>query len=103
MSGEHDTHWYTEKGKQSLHVVNGYAWHAELPLESVLSSSQSIDVRGGEFGRIAGVDLSGISKTGRRWRWIGAPVADAIRYGDAAPEEAEYFDRIPESVCFYSR
>jgi len=103
VSGEHDTHWYVQRGKQSLHVVDGYAWHAGLPLERVLSSSQSIDVRGWEFGRIVGLDLSGISKTGRRWRWIGAPVADAISYGDATAEEAEYFDRILESVCFNSR
>ena len=103
VNGEHDTHWYVRKGKQSIHVVDGYAWHAGLPLENLLSASQSIDVRGWEFGKIVGLDLSGRYQTGRRWRWIGAPVAHAISYEDATPDEAEYFDRILESVCYASR
>ena len=103
VNGEHDTHWYVRKGNQSLHVVDGYAWHAGLPLENLLSESQSIDVHGWEFGKIVGLDLSGRYQTGRRWRWIGAPVAAAISYEDATPDEAEYFDRILESVCYASR
>ena len=103
VSGEHDTHWYVQKGNQSLHVVDGYAWHAGLPRESVLSASKSIDVRGWEYGNIVGLDLSGVSQTGRRWRWIGAPLADAISYEDAAPADAEYFDRILESACYAAR
>jgi hypothetical protein len=103
VNGEHDTHWYVRRGKQSLHIVDGYLWHTGLPPENLLSASKSIDVRGWEFGKIAGLDLSGISQTGRRWRWIGAPVADAISYEDAAPEDAEYFDRILDSICFASR
>jgi hypothetical protein len=74
-----------------------------LPLESWLTASESIDVRGWEFGDIVGLDLSGRARTGRRWRWIGAPVADAISYENATPDEAEYFDRILESVCYFSR
>jgi hypothetical protein len=103
VNGEHDTHWYVRKGKRLLHIVDGYVWHAGLPVESLLSASQSIDVRGWEYGKIVGLDVSGTSQTGRRWRWIGAPIADAISYEDAAPEEAEDFDRILESVCFGSR
>ena len=103
VNGEHDTHWYVQKGEQSLHVIDGYAWHAGLPQESLLSASQNISVRGWEFGNIIGLDLSGRSQTGSRWRWIGAPLAVAISYEGASPDEAEYFDRILESVCYTSR
>jgi hypothetical protein len=103
VNGEHDTHWYVRKGEQSLHVVDGYAWHAGLPLESLLSTSQNIDLRGWEFGKIVGLDLSGRSQTGRLWRWIGAPLADAISYEGAAPDEARHFDRFLESVCYAPR
>lgn len=103
VHGEHDTHWYVRFGKQTLHIVDGYAWHAGLPLESLLSASKCIEVRGWEFGDIIGLDLAGQLSDGRRWRWFGAPLADAVSYESAAPEEAEYFDRVLDSICFGAR
>jgi hypothetical protein len=101
VNGEHDTHWYVRKDHQSLHIVDGYAWHAGLPLESLLAESRSFDVRGWEFGdNIIGLDLAGISKDGRRWRWIGAPISDALSYEDATANEADFFDRVLQSVCY---
>jgi hypothetical protein len=100
VQGKHDTHWYVRFGKQTLHIVDGYAWHAGLPFEGLLSESTSIEVRGWEFGDTVGLDLSGQLSDGRRWRWVGAPLADAVSYESAAPDEAEFFDRVLDSVCF---
>ena len=99
INGEHDSHWYVTFGKDTLHIVDGYAWHAGLPLEERLASSDTISVRSWEFNDIVGLDLSGRAKSGKRWRWLGAPLAVAIEYTDATQESAEYFDRIIESTC----
>jgi hypothetical protein len=80
LQGEHDTHWYVRFGEQTLHIVDGYAWHAGLPLEGLLAGSTSVEVRGWEFGDAVGLDLSGQLSHGRRWRWVGAPLADAVSY-----------------------
>jgi hypothetical protein len=98
--GEHDSHWYVSIGRSTLNIVDGYAWHAGLPLESLLSASKSIEVRGWEFGNTVGLDLSGQLENGRRWRWFGAPIAEAIGYENTPPREAELFDRVLETVCF---
>lgn len=103
VNGEHDAHWYVRRGKQFLHVVDGYAWHSGLPLQGLLSESKSLDVRGWESGKIVGLDLAGQYKDGRRWRWIAAPIAAAVSYEDATPEQADFFDRILETVYFSGR
>ncbi len=100
--GEHDSHWYVKFRKDTLHIVDGYAWHAGLPLEERLASSESISVRSWEFDDIVGLDLSGRTKNGMLWRWLGAPIAVAIEYSVTTQESAEYFDRIIESTCFGS-
>jgi hypothetical protein len=100
--GEHDSHWHLKFGNDTLHIVDGYAWHSGLPLESTLTASQGINVRDWVFDDIVGLDLSGQTKEGTRWRWVGAPVADAIEYNNATQESADYFDRIIESICFPS-
>ncbi len=102
VNGEHDSHWYVTFGKDTLHIVDGSAWHAGLPLEERLASSQGISVRSWEFNGIVGLDLSGRTKNGMRWRWLGAPLADAVEYSDATQDSAEYFDRIIETTCFGS-
>jgi hypothetical protein len=102
VSGEHDSHWYVTHGEDTLHIVDGYAWHAGLPLEDRLANSGTISVRSWEFDNIVGLDLSGKAKNGKRWRWLGAPVAQAIEYTDVTQESAEYFDRIIETTCFGS-
>jgi hypothetical protein len=102
VNGEHDSHWYVTFRKEVLHIVDGYAWHAGLPLEQQLTSSDSISVRSWEFKDIVGLDLSGQTKNGARWRWLGAPIAAAVEYRDAPPESAEFFNRIMESTCFGS-
>jgi len=86
-----------------LHIVDGYAWHAGLPLEKLLLASKNIEVRGWEFGQTVGLDLAGQLESGRRWRWFGAPVAQAISYENTPLREAELFDRILETVCFNER
>ena len=100
--GEHDSHWYLESGKDTLHIVDGYAWHAGLPLEQQLASSESILVHSWEFKGIVGLDLSGRTKSGLHWRWVGAPLAHAVEYKDTTQSSAEYFDRIIETTCFGS-
>jgi hypothetical protein len=100
--GEHDSHWYIKSGNGTLHIVDGYAWHSGLPLESTLTASQGINVRSWIYKEIVGLDLSGQTKDGKRWRWIGAPVAYAIEYRNATPESADHFDKIIESACFGS-
>jgi hypothetical protein len=102
VNGEHDSHWYVTFGKDTLHIVDGFAWHAGLPSEDRLASSESISVHSWEFGGVVGLDLAGRTKNGMRWRWVGAPFADAVEYGGTTPESAEYFDRIIETTCFGS-
>lgn len=100
--GEHDSHWYVQRGSDRLHVVDGYAWHAGLPLEQTLVRSESISVRGWVFEKIVGLDLSGHSSEGKYWRWVGAPVALAIEYETSSREAADYFDKIIATMCFQS-
>ena len=102
VNGEHDSHWYVTFGKDTLHIVDGYAWHAGLPLEERLASSESVSVRSWEFNGVVVLDLSGRTKNGMRWRWVGAPLAVAVEYGDTTQDSAEYFDRIIETICFGS-
>ena len=101
--GEHDSHWFIQRGSDRLHLVDGYAWHAGLPLEQILVRSESISVRGWVFEKIVGLDLSGHSSQGKYWRWVGAPVAEAIEYQTSSRESADYFDAIIATMCFQSR
>jgi hypothetical protein len=98
--GEHDSHWYVRKGKDRLHIVDGYAWHSGLPLEDVLVRSQNITVRGWTFGENVVLDLSGQTTGGKYWRWVGLPVAEAIEYETAQRATADYFDKIIETMCW---
>jgi hypothetical protein len=102
VNGEHDSHWYVMFGKDTLHIVDGYAWHAGLPLEKRLADFESISVRSWEFNGIVGLDLAGRTKSGLRWRWVGAPLAAAVEYGDTTQNSADCFDRILETICFES-
>jgi hypothetical protein len=97
--GEHDSHWYVRRGSGLLHVVDGYAWHAGLPPEETLVSSESISVRGWIFENIVGLDLAGRSTDGKYWRWIGAPIEDAIEYQANSRDVADYFDEIIKTTC----
>lgn len=101
--GEHDSHWYIRRGLDRLHVVDGYAWHAGLPLQQTLTRSDSITVRGWVFEGIVGLDLSGHTNEGKYWRWVGAPVAEAIEYEAASRATADYFDKIISTLCYGSR
>jgi hypothetical protein len=89
-------------GNDVLHIVDGYAWHAGLPLEDWLTNAQSISVASWESGNIVGLDLSGQTKDGKRWRWLGAPMMTAVEYQGATPESADSFDVIMQSACFGS-
>jgi hypothetical protein len=100
--GEHDSHWYVQRGSDRLHVVDGYAWHAGLPLEQTLVQSENVLVRGWLFEKIVGLDLSGHKSGGKYWRWVGAPVALAIEYETTSREAADYFDKIIATMCFQS-
>jgi hypothetical protein len=100
--GEHDSHWYFKFSQNTLHIVEGYAWHSGLPLESTLTSSEGIKIRGWVFGETVGLDLSGKTREGKRWRWVGAPIALAIEYSDTSEDAADYFDSIVETMCFQS-
>lgn len=102
VSGQHDTHWYVKLGKDTLHIVDGYVWHAGLPREELLVQSETISVRSWESMSGVGLDLSGRSKNGRLWRWLGAPLAVAMEYNDVAPAAAAHFDRLMESACLKS-
>lgn len=81
-------------------MVDGYAWHAGLPLDQTLERAESISVRGWVFEKIAGLDLSGHSSEGKNWRWVGAPVALAIEYETSSRQSADYFDKIIDTMCF---
>ena len=101
--GEHDSHWYVKRGTDTLHLVDGYAWHAGLPLERILSGSETLSVRGWVFDNIVGLDLSGHTREGKYWRWVGAPVAEAIEYETVSRATADDFDGIVSTLCFGSR
>ena len=102
-SGEHDSHWYVKRGSDTLHLVDGNAWHAGLPLESTLTASETVSVRGWVSDSIVGLDLSGHTKEGKYWRWVGAPVAQAIEYQTASRATADDFDKIISTMCFGPR
>ncbi len=45
------------------------------------------------------LDLSGRSRDGKYWRWVGAPIAEAIEYATSSRETAGYFDGIIATMC----
>jgi hypothetical protein len=98
--GEHDAHWYVRRKEDWLHIVSGYAWHAGLPLEHKLTESTRLAVRGWYFEQVAGLDITGRNREGKYWRWVGAPVMDAIEYEASSKQVAEAFDRIISTMCF---
>ena len=102
-NGYDDSHWYVRRGKDRLHIVDGYAWHAGLPPEEILVRSESISVRDWVFGSIVGLDLSGRTIDGKYWRWVGTPLKSAIEYRDISRESADYFDAIIETACVGSQ
>jgi hypothetical protein len=101
VSGEHDTHWYVDFERASLHVVDGYIWHAGVPMESVLTASREISARSWIYEDIVGLDLGGEANDGTYWRWVGAPVSSALEYNGASKAAAEYFDSIIATMCWY--
>ncbi len=103
VHGEHNTHWYVRRGGDQLHIVNGYVWHAGLPPERTLYQSEWISVRGWIFGDTVGFDLSGRSREGKYWRWVGAPLAEAIEYETSSRKVAGDFDKIIATMCFLTR
>ncbi len=93
----------------------------ELYVKSESFSERFIEMPG--FG-LVGIDSRGISKNGRRWRWVGLQYAsgengkslvgtlwhwprmiatDMIRYENATVDEAREFDHIIDSVCLKSQ
>lgn len=100
VHGEHDAHWYIRNKGDLLNVVSGYAWHAGLPHEQKLVETKDIAVRGWFFEKVVGLDLSGRDSKGNYWRWVGAPVSDAIEYEASTKETAASFDRIISTMCF---
>jgi hypothetical protein len=102
VNGEHDAHWYFNFDQNVLHIVDGHIWHSGLPLESTLAASNGIKVRGWVFGDIVGLDLSGETKEGKRWRWVGAPINNAVEYSNSSQEAAAYFDQLIDTMCFQS-
>jgi len=101
--GEHDAHWYVHLRDGMLYVVDGYAWHAGLPLEDNLDRTPEISVREWIFNNIVGLDLSGQTTDGGYWRWVGAPMAEAIEYKATDRTTADHFDTVIASMCFQSR
>jgi hypothetical protein len=98
--GEHDSHWYLKRGKDPMHIVSGYAWHSGLPQESTLVRSTKISIREWVFDTIVGLDFTGQTDDGNYWRWVGAPLADAVEYEATSRSAADYFDGIIASLCF---
>ena len=68
-----------------------------------MARSERISVRDWVFETIVGLDLSGHTSDGKYWRWVGAPVADAIEYEAQSRAVADDFDKIIASMCFHSR
>lgn len=101
--GQHDSHWNVRRGKHTLHIVSGHALHAGLPEEEQLSRSVSISVRAWVFDKVVGLDFVGRYRDGTYWRWVGAPLSDAIEYKTASRETAEEFDRIIATMCYQRR
>jgi hypothetical protein len=101
LYGEHDAHWYVERGSGRLHIVDGYAWHAGLPGERDLMRANNISVRGWLFEDIAGLDLSGRTRDGKYWRWVGAPLALAIEYETSSRDVADHFDKLIATTCVH--
>lgn len=100
VRGNNDTHWYVKRGKYSLHLVNGVDWHSGLPNERLLKGSRPLQVRRWLHGDSVVLDVSSTTSDGKRWRWIGAPLFDAIEYTDADDVTARSFDRMLESLCY---
>lgn len=104
VHGEHDSHWYVKNGKDTLHVVDGYLWHAGLPPEQTLLESEHITVTGWTSDAMAILDLKGRTTNGTYWRWIGMPLAAAIEYRASSQSSAAYFDGlISASMCIRSQ
>jgi hypothetical protein len=95
-----ETHWYVKRNGQTLHLVNGVEWHSGLPNEQLLKSSRQLAVRRWLHGDSVVLDVTGQTAGGKRWRWIGAPLFDAIEYSGADLSAARYFDRLMESLCY---
>jgi hypothetical protein len=55
------------------------------------------------MGTLSDWIFPGILKDGRRWRWIGAPLADAVSYENVTADAADFFDRILASICYWAR
>jgi hypothetical protein len=46
------------------------------------------------------LDFSGHTSDGKYWRWVEAPLADAIEYETPSRTSADEFDKIIASMCF---
>ena len=101
VSGDHDTHWFIDFSEDySLHIVSGPNWHSGLPLGSWLDESTRFEHRGWVSGDLQGLDVSGETSNGKKWRWVGAMVSDAVSYHDVPAEAAGFFDAVIDTACF---
>jgi hypothetical protein len=99
IAGDHDAHWYISLGSDTLHIVDGYAWHAGLPLQSLMLDSTDLRVRGWQRDDRVGLDITGRTSDGKFWRWVGATFATAIQYQTPSRRTADRFDRIIATMC----
>ena len=49
---------------------------------------------------IHGIDIRGETAAGKKWRWVGALLADAISYHDVSSEAAAFFDSTIDTACY---
>lgn len=84
---------------EKLIVTAGATCCGGRPPERIYIVSREFNERAWSGNRLDGIDASGVTKDGKRWRWIGALLGESASYVGASAEGAKYFERIIASMC----
>ena len=91
---------YYQSAQNSESLV--YYWSSTalgIPDDDWILGAKNFSIHSFRFGQYFGIDIRGISKDGKHWRFLGDFGGMEISYRNASKEAADYFDKIIGSLC----
>jgi len=89
-------------GEGYIHGIYGPTATSGRPPGDLLRDSTDVVHSTWTSSLVQGVDVTGISSSGKRWRYIGT-LGNAVEYSDADEATARLFDKVFDAMCINSQ